>query len=949
MTQPFLFKSSFVEVLYEAMRGAIFPKRDLFEKELIAVPSFGQRLWLERKIAKEEGIFFGTKIVTLEDLMRRLYQPKLPTQYDLCLAIIKELEGIEQEEVKRYLGESARRKVELADHLATLFVRYGLYGTAPHFKSSWQKELWQRLPFDSWHEAIQKGMKSIPNQIHLFGFTYIPELFLEALPHSCFIWQLCPTSGFYSDLTFEKGASGVREFLALTAPLSKRFERAVEERDWDQEALYPPLEESSTLKMVQRRLIELDDEPLNSCDRSVEIVVAKSARAEVEELFERLMKEEIDPGEIMIAAPQIDDYLPYIRALFEKPSSPFSVTIYDLKKGEGNPYFELLMEIVELKGERFEREKVLHLLTHEIFVRSIGFTTDEVVRLQRILKSLPIYWGLNVKMRGEIIPDFEESTARGTWQGAFEQLIEQFIYGSDDLFEKELIPYSEMALLGRWIDACQRLERSLRPFRDGACRTLEEWRESWIALAESFVLPLQRGDEEHEILMRSFDALLTPFISLHELKIPLDLVKRRIEAVMREKSGGLGENLLDALTFATLSSVRAVPKRWIYLLGMSETFPQPKQLDPLDFSLKPPTTQDEGRQLFLEALLSAREKVTFSYPSNELTLPNEGGGSLLLQQIVQLTGCQTSIVQPKRYQESPDSLPFWVPSKTHELVKQLDIAELFRFAKDPHQLYLSKSLKLDLREREILEEGSCEPFSLNALDRYSLRKALRTTEPEVLLQSQSLQKQLPLGYYGDLARDEVRELKREVDSAMKQFGITSAPSFIEFRSGLKSQEGPFFPSLWINVEGEEVELVGRLEGVTPQGLICEERGDLVDHVKNWPKLLLLPYIPHIKPALLYPRTKKSFEESIEKVRLADYLQLYLMGVEKPSLVQPTWVAALLKYDPKMALEKIKMQKETRFSRPSLALKHLYPSLEELDESILASWSPLIRRIYEPLK
>lgn len=934
---PTVVKSSLCEALYEGMRGLLFPVQDFFIRPIVAVPSFLMKQWLQRRLAKDEGIFFGVQIVTLEDLMRRLYNPLMPSHYDLSLAIECCLEEMDDEELIEM--KSPKRLSALSSHLATLFIKYGLQERVDWGKGGWQKDLWNRLHqppyrFDTWADVLKDRGYKASGPVHLFGFSSIPPLFLQHLPKDSYLWMLSPSSSFWSDLTYEKGKIGPKELLARWGASSKKCTAWMEDHGWEYDGVYPPIGNRSLLNALQSQIVHLDEGALPPPDSSLEIYVARTRGAEVDLLYDRLIEENVDPSDVLILSPNIGDYLPYIRARFDKEDCPFPIALCDVKKGDGNVYWELLQELIALSSCRFEREKVIHLFTHQSFRKALGLDEEQVDILTEWFRSASIYWGWDKEMRNTIVPGYEEGN-RGTWEGGFEELLDHWIEGGDE----NLVATSEVELLGIGIESLRKLKYALAPFNDHVKRSLEEWRKALINLFENFVAPLE-DEEGHESLLLAFDALLTPFTALHGAAFSFPTIWNRLKSVMEEKRGLIGENWLHALTFASMRSARGVPKKWIYLLGMGEEFPKRGENDPLSIIGNALETKEEDRQLFLDILLSGRDKLTISYSSHELLGPEHGECSTLLTELFETTQC--SVIKERKKLGQNEVCPSiqWSPPKSADVVKQIDINDLIRFAKDPLKSFFNSYLKIHLKREEAIEESSHEPFSLNALDRYKVRQGCLDKKERI---------NMPLGNYLELAKEDIADIENDYKLALSQFGIDETPFAIEWAHGVKEGAFPRFPPIVLDINGEEVELVGRLEGVTKCGVIAQEVGDEADHVRNWPKLLLINLLEKegITPSILYPRSKTSVSYSIGPDALKDFVHLYLMGQKSPSLALPDWVPALIKKSAEEA--KSTLEKSDSFNRRSPYTDYLLSHAPNIDLNTIEEWQNLLGRVYGSIK
>ena len=123
-----------------------------------------------------------------------------------------------------------------------------------------------------------------------------------------------------------------------------------------------------------------------------------------------------------------------------------------------------------------------------------------------------------------------------------------------------------------------------------------------------------------------------------DLPLPLSVVREHWLASFDDE--GLGRRFFaGAVTFATLMPMRAIPFRHVCLLGMNDgDFPRSRQ--PADFDLmgndyRPGdrSRREDDRYLFLEALLSARERLSISWVGRSVHDDSPRPPSVLVAQL----------------------------------------------------------------------------------------------------------------------------------------------------------------------------------------------------------------------------------------------------------------------------------------------------------------------------
>ncbi len=224
-----------------------YRQRPPFEKHLVLVPSFATQFYIKKKLAEDLGIFMGVDFAFLQPGIKQLVnlffpEVELSSQLDLALQLEKiirdllnrftTLSYLEKncfEPLLNYFESStgqidSKRLTSLADSLAALFFKYGLY--AESIEEDWEKKetffwqqaLWELVsskPSFLTHPKIVLDQEPKPSDaplnLYLFGFSFVPKLYYQILqklaPHlNLHILQLSPCRLFWTDIRnpFEK-------------------------------------------------------------------------------------------------------------------------------------------------------------------------------------------------------------------------------------------------------------------------------------------------------------------------------------------------------------------------------------------------------------------------------------------------------------------------------------------------------------------------------------------------------------------------------------------------------------------------------------------------------------------------------------------------------------------------------------------------------------------------
>jgi exodeoxyribonuclease V gamma subunit len=279
--------------------------------------------------------------------------------------------------------------------------------------------------------------------------------------------------------------------------------------------------------------------------------------------------------------------------------------------------------------------------------------------------------------------------------------------------------------------------------------------------------------------------------------------------------GGLSQRFFaGAVTFATLMPMRAIPFRMVCLLGMNDG-DYPRTRVPMDFDLmghdyRPGdrSRREDDRYLFLEALLSARERLHLSWVGRSITDnslrppsvlvgqlrdhlaagwrlagyegPAEKAGKALLSALTIEHRLQP--FSPDYFPRDPNTSPWstyayeWrpdaaAPVQTPQsdagfllpplaLEEPLSIRDLADFLKAPVRTFFRQRLGVFFEAEDPASEDQ-EPFDLHALEEWQLRDELIRAQSFALDQGRAI----------DQARtDRLARIRRRGDLASGAFG-----------------------------------------------------------------------------------------------------------------------------------------------------------------------------------
>jgi exodeoxyribonuclease V gamma subunit len=559
------------------------------------------------------------------------------------------------------------RRFQLAQELAILYDRYLLYrpdwilawerGESAVDGDHWQAELWRELVAAEgrhWVSLQQRFFSQspvaqdphLPPRVYLFGVPTLSPGYLQIIDRMAetldiHLFLLNPCATHWADIVppqsqarEELNASSESLYLEVGHPLlatlgrqGRDFFAAINELDPGSEELFQQADGDRLLARLQNQILQLEaPEPGAEGDDSVSFHICHSPMREVEVLYDQLLAmfeamPQLSPSQILVMTPEIDRYAPLIEAVFSEPGDrpPIPFRISDRALLQRNPLAVSLLELLELPGSRYSISQLLNLLQQPAMLRRFGLDEAAVETATQWLVAAGIRWGRD----GESKSAWGLPTDEGnTWRAGLRRLMLGYAMpGGDDALWRGILPLdaaegATAEMLGGLLDCCDRLFH-LQETLTGS-RTINAWRDDLLALLQTFFQvdseSQQALDELREVVQRfAEEALDAGFRG----EIPLELVRYRLQAILE---GGDGRGFLGGgVTCCALAPMRSLPFRVICLLGMSDAvFPRRQPTPGFDlmarqFRFGDRSRRVDDRYLFLETLISARERLYISY------------------------------------------------------------------------------------------------------------------------------------------------------------------------------------------------------------------------------------------------------------------------------------------------------------------------------------------------
>jgi len=389
-------------------------------------------------------------------------------------------------------------------------------------------------------------------------------------------------------------------------------------------------------------------------DRSLEFIVAHSPQREIEILHDRLLDafersartdRPLQPREVLVMVPDIAVHAPHIQAVFgrfdpdDRRAIPLQIT--DQGQRHRNPLVIGLEHLLNLPRARFAVSELLDLLDIPALRTRFGLDEPDLPRLRLWIAGANVRWGLDAAQRASL--GLPEGLEQNTWRFGLRRLLLGFASGDAGPW-RDIEPHDEVggleaALLGPLAQLLERLEAYWQCLTEP--RTPAGWSALISALLDDFFMETSESDGVTLArILLELDAWEADCVQggLGAEPIALEIVRDSLLARLDRPS--LTQRFLGgAVNFATLMPMRAIPFRQIWLLGMNDG-DYPRRRVPADFDLmandyRPGdrSRREDDRYLFLEALLSAREKLVIGWVGRGIRDNSERPPSVLVGQL----------------------------------------------------------------------------------------------------------------------------------------------------------------------------------------------------------------------------------------------------------------------------------------------------------------------------
>jgi exodeoxyribonuclease V gamma subunit len=827
-------------------------------------------------------------------------------------------------------GQRELKLYQLAGKIADTFDQYTIFrpemiaqweeGREEHWQAILWRSLvkgesvmhrgWLRNEFVRRLDAGEVPAGSFPERVTLFGISYLPAFHLDLFAFiarftKVNVFVLSPCREYWADILPERVLARLsaeersariegNPLLASLGRLGRDFSDSIVElgaTSGGEADLYSEATGGTLLASLQNEILNLEGASANDGkitvsreDRSVQIHSCHSPMREAEVLHDQILAlfEEMKgllPRDILVMTPDIETYAPYISAVFDGEQNqrkriPYSIADRSPQKEGG--IGGTLIGILDLHGRRFPVTSVMGILNTPQVLARFGFKGADLDIIRSWLRETSIRWGMDEGERlREGLPPYRENS----WMAGLERLLLGCaLSGEEWSMYAGILPFDSMEGEGPDILGCfLTFVKTLHGLVDtlGRPRTLPLWQETFRGILDGFFAPNEDDAFEADALRSIFDHLgevsaASDFTGEVALSVIRSWFANQIESEKREVGFITGK-----VTFCAMLPMRSIPFRVVALLGMNDNaFPRRNTALGFDLIAREKrrgdrSLRDEDRYLFLEAILSARERLYLSYTGQSIRDNSIFPPSVLVDELLDQLKRHYSDGSPEfpgnivtKHRLQPFS-PAYFPG-TSGLVsyseencravlsrrkgtvslapfiaeplpeppddmRTVSLRNLCAFFTQPVRYLVQNRLRIRLDDTAPPLDDT-EPFDLDNLVAYNLKEellemALSGRDPRELLPAVRARGVLPPSRPGDLlfltVADEVAEMAERVK------GATQGASVLD--------------PLEVNLEIGQFRVVGTLGGIWPSVLLRSRCATLSgrDQVRVWVEHLVL--------------------------------------------------------------------------------------------------------------
>lgn len=380
-------------------------------------------------------------------------------------------------------------------------------------------------------------------------------------------------------------------------------------------------------------------------DASVQIVGTPGVRREVEMVYNSILGSVARPegvtgerpwpdcsfSDIAVIVPDMQTYRPVIEAVFDaRGEVPYG--LLDTSASDDSNYLRGFLSLIELGRKGLNRERLFNVLENPCVQRSLGFTREDVVSWRELTEKIGAFDGFeHDDKNGAGYFDWSSALKRlrlarlankvGDGKGGELPLVND---GGDAALKlSEVVELLYRDLTDTLFDNSGRPRALplLAARHDDGTRA-DCWAELLVRLAKTY-LAVEKDDKLENKVCQSVIGTLYSLGGIsgnQSFELAASAVEHFVGGIPCRK----GSFLTSGVTIGGFSSLSAIPFKQVYMMGMGAGgFPGRASDSTLDvrgtgWRLGDVSVPNRNRFLFLESIMSVRDRLVFSYPNKDI-------------------------------------------------------------------------------------------------------------------------------------------------------------------------------------------------------------------------------------------------------------------------------------------------------------------------------------------
>ncbi len=508
--------------------------------------------------------------------------------------------------------------------------------------------------------------------VHIFGMSQIPSVHLDLLNrlaayHLIHVYTLNPSQEFWEDIR----TPSEERWLQKRQPSSRTSWKPLSDMMTDghpllaawgklgrenirqlcaitnytfKDRFLPPAEPVTLLKRIQSHLLALDASSGTPTpqDRSLQIFASPSRFREVETVYNTICNnlsrdDTLKMTDVVILVPDMNLYKPIFDAVFSRTPERLTYNLVDSNAQAESLYGQAVGHLFQLAQGKFTRKAVFELLLNPCMMQRWNLDVNEIRDWVDWAEELNIFHGFS---RNDSGLDAAPMPERFSWKQALQRLrLGRIMTNSHGIFAQsrdycDVIPFANLAsanqeILEKFCLVIETLHQQVMRIVQFQ-GTPRQWAQLFISVCETlFQLPESKRGEAavQQVLFQGLQELSrteSAVGGLSHARWDAELFREYVFFILKGISGGRGDYLTGGVTLSGLHPMRPIPFKIMFILGLEEgQFPGREMLSTLDLRQKDPRKEDvslpeRNCYLFLEMLLSVREKLYLGYVARDL-------------------------------------------------------------------------------------------------------------------------------------------------------------------------------------------------------------------------------------------------------------------------------------------------------------------------------------------